>query len=336
MAEKKKQHYVPKFIIRQFTDANKQIAIFNVEKNFVIDKKVPFDSHCYTKYFYGKDLKWENKLKRMEDLCSPIVHNIVEDKTISISDQNSIKVFCLFQCFRTEGAVDKIESMSEKAYDQIILDVCGFYGEEVDEQEVYQFGNNQLKKISRTETVLSNLEMANEMRSYLSTLDLVILNNHTFIDFVCSDNPIILENMFQHDYGIGINSVGLIMLFPISSRKALMIIDKKVYNKIETSVELTVEDVRNINAAIYDASREILFSKEISSLIEIKEFWDNRPTFPKLKLSFLQLKEAFSPYSNDVSRCFFRDDTIETLEFKFMCWDSEYSKLVKEYIGNEI
>lgn len=65
MPEKKKQHYVPQFYMRLFSDENDRFAVFNIGLKKTI-YPVPYNHQCYENYYYGKDGVWENRLSDME------------------------------------------------------------------------------------------------------------------------------------------------------------------------------------------------------------------------------------------------------------------------------
>ena len=62
MAEKKKQHFVPKFYMSLFANSNKEFAVYNIEKRMCA-YPVPYKNQCYKDYFYGKDGKEFNIAK---------------------------------------------------------------------------------------------------------------------------------------------------------------------------------------------------------------------------------------------------------------------------------
>ena len=58
MAEHKKQHFVPKLYLKNFTRDGKTFSVYNIAKN-LLAPSVPYDTQCYKNYYYGKDLIWE-------------------------------------------------------------------------------------------------------------------------------------------------------------------------------------------------------------------------------------------------------------------------------------
>ena len=68
MAEKKRQHYVPKFYLKLFSwDDKKLINIYNISHKQIIPNGT-LEKQCYEDYFYGKDLVIENSFGTIESV----------------------------------------------------------------------------------------------------------------------------------------------------------------------------------------------------------------------------------------------------------------------------
>ena len=61
MAEKKRQHYVPRFHLKLFSEDGVSINLFNIKTGKIIEKAA-IKGQCQEDYFYGKDLKVETGL----------------------------------------------------------------------------------------------------------------------------------------------------------------------------------------------------------------------------------------------------------------------------------
>ena len=64
MAEKTKQHYVPKVYLRLFLHSN-TINVFNLKTNQLLTN-IPYDDQFQKRYFYGADKDIENRLGKYE------------------------------------------------------------------------------------------------------------------------------------------------------------------------------------------------------------------------------------------------------------------------------
>ena len=59
---KKKQHYVPKFYLKFFSDAERKFFVYDFNKQMELPNRVFFESQCHKKFFYGEDGLLENQL----------------------------------------------------------------------------------------------------------------------------------------------------------------------------------------------------------------------------------------------------------------------------------
>ncbi len=82
-SEKEKQHYVPKFYLKQFSFENnkKQLGVFNTNSKFFTNQ-AKLKTQAYKSFFYGHDGIIENKLSKTEDQISPIISKIINTKKI--------------------------------------------------------------------------------------------------------------------------------------------------------------------------------------------------------------------------------------------------------------
>ena len=85
MADKKKQHYVPRFYLKNFSNKSdeKSIGIYNVKKNLFIPSGSLKDQN-YIDYFYGKNGRIENSLQVIEGLSSSIIKDIITKKLLPV------------------------------------------------------------------------------------------------------------------------------------------------------------------------------------------------------------------------------------------------------------
>lgn len=102
MAEKKKQHYVPRFYLKRFATDDKKFNLYSIEEKCVIAEgnSVPYKDQFYKDYFYGEDKIWENKLDGLESKWDKSFRNVIEE-CYSDSDIENLKEFAVFQYGRT-------------------------------------------------------------------------------------------------------------------------------------------------------------------------------------------------------------------------------------------
>jgi len=112
MPEKKKQHTVPKFYLKFFSNKkdNKTIGIFNIKSERFI-RNGSLESQACKDYFYGKDKKIEDALQVIESEASRIFTSLIRDFRLpdkGTSDYFTLIVHTVYQASRTEYTSDAI------------------------------------------------------------------------------------------------------------------------------------------------------------------------------------------------------------------------------------
>lgn len=266
MAENKKQHYVPKFYLKLFSNnqSNTHVKIFIKSTN----KIIPYGdlkNQAYENYFYGKDTKIEKEFSKIEDEVSRIISDIIEFKKLpkpQISDYKTLWLFTFLQNSRTKFSADETNEMIDQTLKTIFKNDKRFK-DKIDE---VKFGYDN--------PVLLNLDTL--INTILVTKDLKckLIINQTKKPFVTSDNPIILYNQFleqrNHQFGkCGLASKGLQVFYPLNPELALIYYDKKVYkigfrkrNYVETFNE---KDIESLNILQFLNSDKVIYSNEKAS-----------------------------------------------------------------------
>lgn len=275
MPPQKKQHYVPQCILRNFTNNQNQFYLFQVLKNKIIDRMVPYKDHCYTDYLYGKDRIWENWLGDHEKEIAPIFRLILTEKDLTNEQELLIKRFILVQYMRTEKAIDRNFNIMTDVFGGIIPLFAKKEGLQISPVEARVFAQNYVKDFDRTEIAIQDMAFVDENLTHFDDLRLVIL--HTDKEpFVCSDHPVSISNLFHTSGGIGVDCAGLIVTMPISPNYCLMLIDDGIYDyeNQQKKITLSVSDVAKLNYRQFVQCKEIVFSANNATLTNIKQHFD--------------------------------------------------------------
>lgn len=118
MVEKKNQHYIPRFHLRQWSSDGKLISLYNKYNQKFIDNKAPIKNMASKDYFYDKNGKAENLLGKIESTLSQIYQKIINN--VSLPELTDYECNLLYLHFilsneRTEAAGNDYESL-EKAW----------------------------------------------------------------------------------------------------------------------------------------------------------------------------------------------------------------------------
>ncbi len=268
MPEKKKQHYVPKFYMQLFANQQNTFSVLNIATKKVL-KSVPYGSHCYKDYYYGKDGVWENRLSDMETTWANTFKLILSKSSLTDDDILSLKRFALYQRQRTMAEDNYSKQVRKESLIEYSKCICANKG--------WKYEADVIEKIceERANESIAPAEMLQFAEQYLNSindLSVVIIEYKTQAELFSSDVPVISINPF-HQHTIGYGCMGLIILFPISSHHLVVLYDEKMYPKFKEKryVELRNEkEVSNLNVLQLISAEKILFGKDASAFSIIK------------------------------------------------------------------
>ena len=288
--KKRKQHYVPKLYLKNFTK-NNFFNVYNIEKDELINN-VHYASQCQEKYYYGEDCKWEDLLGTYESEWGRLFKQIIGDDKYVMSeyDKNLIKQFAIIQSIRTPAR--------EKYYKEITWGSLKFALEMrlnkkniqispyLIEKERENFEKKYMQNIPQ-----QNLEDYNKMIKYINDLSVCILEYTCTTKLISSDNPIIKYNNFVRENN-GLQNAGFVMFFPISSNKLIVLFDGKMYKRYDDEKYYKInndKEVEEINAFLYVSADKIVFSED--------EKYDFQRKMKKYKIKREEYTEFMKPQS---------------------------------------
>ena len=79
MPNKRRQHVVPRFYLKNFSirGSGKTIGLFNLQSNRLI-KEAKLKTQAYKKNFYGVDTTLEDSLGLIESSAAPVINEIIQ------------------------------------------------------------------------------------------------------------------------------------------------------------------------------------------------------------------------------------------------------------------
>lgn len=274
--DKRNQHYVPKCYLRNFTNGDKFIATFIHSKNKFV-KKASLNSVVCEEYLYGEDLVIEKKFENLEGKWDKAFKTI--NKNEDVTDDEAIETvyqlmtFIAFQHSRTLRVFDGQKKLEKFLYN--------FICENAASEEVAR--NTLRKYVPKNYNLMeAPFNVSAQSIGAFKDLDLLLIENHSEIDFVTSDNPVVLYNKFlcnrnfQGNYGL--SAVGLCIFLPLSPKLCLCLFDPKIYFSTNNNIRCAInqETVHELNKMFCrNAYEYIFFSKKHSEeyAVELKEFF---------------------------------------------------------------
>jgi hypothetical protein len=113
MAQKKKQHFVSQFLLKNFSSRTnpKLINLFNRDIHKLVEN-APISTQAQENYFYGIDPVFEDFLAYCEGRASPIIRTIKEEAILpdyKHKDYGLLLHFIMLFAFRTRVSVKNTE-----------------------------------------------------------------------------------------------------------------------------------------------------------------------------------------------------------------------------------
>ena len=268
MPQKKRQHYVPKFYMKAFANQKKQFSVFNI-KDKSTHFPVPYDTQCYANYFYGENAELENRLSILENIWNDSLNSARTNSSLSANDIRRIKEFAVFQRQRTlaeseYGKQEKVELYIE-------------YGKSICAKKGLPFGASAQKAC--TDYALGHAPSPAKVLKYVETivpliedLEFLIIEYKTQACLISSDVPIILINPFCQQQ-IGFGCMGLIILFPISPHRLVVLYDAKMYPRYKGKSYISLsneKEVYNLNTLQLISAEKILFGYDSAEFCKFR------------------------------------------------------------------
>ena len=242
-----KQHYIPKFYLKNFSFQNnkKEIGIFNVHNKFFIQNG-KLKSQCYKPFFYGRDGQLEKSLGDLENLASPTISEIVETGKLPVmgsEKHHTLLYFLILSEVRNpiarKGVIDSHLHVQQRLMEM----------EEAANSEIL----SELPFPSEEELIWITFSGITKSMAVTKDLAFKVILNTTPRPFITSDNPVVKYNQYLEQKGAlfgktGHASIGIQLFLPLSPFKYLLFYDRNTYkvgDKRKTFVEISKEEEVN-------------------------------------------------------------------------------------------
>lgn len=289
MAENKKQHYVPKTYLKHFS-SGKVFSVLNIGDD-EIHENVPYASQCYEDYFYGKNLEWEKRLNSMESQWGIVLDKICRGENIDDNDKTLLKQFSIYQYYRT-AAREQFNIMSHKERLREAAKIA-LQRDEINDEEIDVFLEQKAKERTSPE---KTLEMVDSMEEVIDDLEVIVIDCIAESNLVSSDAPVICINPFE-PYKVGLGCMGLIIFFPVSDSKLVVIYDGKMYkSNANISVISDELEISALNAYQYISAERIVYGKSKKDL----EFVSDSLKAERKKTKAIKPVDSLGPLNSKV------------------------------------
>lgn len=272
MTEKKNQHYIPKFYLRNFSYLNneKQIGLYNIFNSFFF-KQAKLKTQGSKNFYYGKDGIVEDFLSEHEGRFAKIVKDIITYEKLpkKLSNEHfELLSFIVFTDLRNPVRIESMKGMFTEMENRLL---------ELDKNVKVE---ELVPKLSHEETIELSFSMIPEIILNVADLEYKLIINETKTPFISSDFPVVKYNQFLeikkwNQSKTGYSAIGLQIFIPLNHRLSLIFFDSSIYkvgNKKQTCVQITdTQSIDQINKLQFiNCFETIYFDEKISEDYIIK------------------------------------------------------------------
>jgi hypothetical protein len=232
------QHYVPKFLLRNFTEPDKrqkgeQIWAFDKSNSSIFRtnlRNIAAECGFYDVEEDVGPIATESLLSELEDHAAGALHKIVEDRSLgklTSAERRWLSIFCAVQFLRVRNAREKQMALDD-ALRRKIVESGG------DVNNVVGFKPMTAKDLKEFAIILM-LRAAKELAPHFANKVCFLLETKISDPFFVSDNPIALHN--QNDFGpygnLGLAVPGIEIYFPITSTLTLTFFETSILERLD-------------------------------------------------------------------------------------------------------
>ena len=192
---KKNQHYVPQFYLRNFSNNQKSIGGFFLKNNKYIPNLSINKTAC-KEYIYGQTMAIENALCKIEQECSIIISNILSTEQLNLTNDEYtlILLFIMISESRTLQIADYNDAQLATLA-KILIE--NSQSKNANSNVHYEIPN------------LTSMQTSIKLIYLLTDLKLLLIKNETNRGFITSDNPVVRYNQYfvcrnyKRNFGLG-------------------------------------------------------------------------------------------------------------------------------------
>jgi|GEM_PF-1225696 len=328
-AEKNRQHYVPKFYLRNFSYSEKAINAFNITNTkFILNASIR--NMCQKNNFYGSDNRLENFLgDDIEGKASAIIQEILKTKSLPHNEEDYMHLLMFIMV--TEARNLKMNDSLDKMAD--------FFAKSLIENNPdFKDINPNDFTISLKNGVVQSIKTAIEATPVIADLEpiLIIKKSSVSRGFIASDNPVIRYNPLylnkNYPGGFGYATKGLMVFLPLSHEVCLLLYDKEIYDIPSFSNERLVlnraKDIDYINDLIYLNSYNNVFIHQSVKESYLLDIYYRNLKFPKIRELEREVAKYQSKQSEGFLLHFSQNRVTRKLKFDWFNYTNHAERLV--------
>ena len=206
-AEVKKQHYVPRFLLRNFTESSKknQLFVFNkrTEKKFrTSPEQIAHENKFYDFKLKQDKFSLEPLFADIENITAPIIRKIIQNKTllkITNEEKEHLSLFILYQQGRTRHAFEEFKNNLIHPFLKKILTLNSPLPEGINVDDIDIKIDDDFCKIN---VLMQTLKIAIILHKEISRRDWILFKKPEGTSFIIGDHPVIMDNNTTLNLGL--------------------------------------------------------------------------------------------------------------------------------------
>lgn len=231
----KNQHYVPQFLLRNFTiGKKKRVYVFDklLGKSFQTStRNIAAESGFYDYERDGKQYSLEPFMGQMEAEASGVIKRVIKQQSLAQLNNNdrvSLSLFAAIQQLRVKSVRHRINSMNSGL--RRVLTERGFTCEDV----LPEMNEDDVKQMS-----IEHIQMAKEFSKHFYDKAWLLQRAPKSKLLYTSDNPITLHNLVEQPGrgNLGLTSPGIEIYLPISKHFSICFLCDSMKQAIDQGVQ---------------------------------------------------------------------------------------------------
>lgn len=257
----KKQHYIPQFLLRNWSEDGASINVYLCEKNKQI-KNAPIDSQSQKNFYYGEDQKIESILSLLEYDSSLVISKLKKDtKNFDEEDKRILIEFIAMQNTRTPQKINKIDDIFTELGKSLLRKSGKFKNKEIDSVKMRINNHAFLQMLMFVQTVF-----------VYTDLRIAFFKSSETKKFVIGQDPVVITNKFLtgRKWPLGKSGIGLhgvTVFLPLSPDITVCLYDNYVYSFIGNRMGhvLSDEEMDSLNKLQFLNTENSVYYSEFES-----------------------------------------------------------------------
>ena len=227
--KKKRQHYVPRYLLRGFSTDGRRLSLFVLDSAQYIDG-ASLKKQCYIDYFYGRDGEIEEAFARQETETAAILHRLAGPNPDTVGDDElgRLRVHLLFERYRTLASAQLAANFLDASAKNILRT---HPNRPVSDEDLDRI------RISREGPQFDALDSAAKSLPLVLDLKVKVVRNNHREGFVLSDHSVVFCNQWANHHprfsrypaSTGLESKGLQIFLPLTPDVAVALYDTATY-----------------------------------------------------------------------------------------------------------